>query len=37
VPGFVLSEVAGTAVALLVAHVLHGRPAAASRPSPHGD
>jgi len=37
VPGFVLAQLAGTAVALLVAHVLHGRPAAAGRPSPHGD
>lgn len=37
VPGFVLAQLAGTAVALLVAHVLHDRPTAAGRPSPHGD
>jgi glycerol uptake facilitator-like aquaporin len=37
VPGFVLAQLAGTAAALLVAHVLHDRPAAADRPSLHGD
>ncbi|MEW9625160.1 hypothetical protein [Rhodanobacter geophilus] len=37
VPGFVLAQLAGTAAALLVAHVLDGRPASAACPPPNGD
>ena len=37
VPGFVLAQLTGTAAALLVAHVLRDRTAAAERPSLHGD
>lgn len=37
VPGFVLAQLAGTAVALLVAHLLHDRSTAAGCPSPRED
>jgi glycerol uptake facilitator-like aquaporin len=37
VPGFVLAQLAGTAVALLLARVLEDRPAEAGCPPPNGD